>query len=130
MLKELYNKPEKIKKFTHATLMTSIFQILGPIIAVSGLWKVGSFIRNIAGIAGYGALMLHKRKEGAPFWGINFKSPVVQCSLLRIGTSFFDQLKRFDYFSSRIKNLTDLSLCLDRLAGLKFTQGVFGIKKN
>lgn len=129
MLKELYNKPQRIRKFSHAALVASMFQIAGPLIFVSGLKSVGSTIRNIAGIAGYMALLLDRRKKDNPFFGINFKSPVVQCSLLRIGTAFFDLLKQFDYFSTRISNLTDISLALDRLAGLRFTKGIFDIKR-
>lgn len=129
LLKELYNKPTRIKKFSHAALLTSIGQMLGPIIHIVGLKKVGSFVRNIAGIGGYAALLLDRRAKGKTFLGMNLKSPVVQCSLLRIGTSIFDQMKQFDYFSSRIKNLTDISLALDRLAGLRFTKGIFDINK-
>ena len=129
LIKEIYNKPERIKKFSHATLITSLTQITGPIISVLGLKYIGSVIRNVAGVAGYIALLLDKRKPENPFFGINFKSPVVQCSILRIGTAFFDLLKRIDFFSERIKNLTDISLALDRLAGLRFTKGIFDIKK-
>lgn len=130
MLRELFQNPKKITTFSHAVLTTALFQMAGPIIHTLGAKKLGSTIRNIAGIAGYIALLLDRRKEGAPFGGINFKSPVVQCSLLRIGTAFFDQLKHFEFFSSRISNLTDLSLSLDRLAGLRFTKGIFDIKKS
>lgn len=129
MIKELFNKPARVFKFSHATLLTSLTQIAGPIINVLGLKSIGTGIRNIAGIAGYVALLLDRRKPGAPLGGINFGSPVVQCSLLRIGTAFFDQLKQFNFFSERIKNLTDISLALDRLAGLRFTKGIFDIKK-
>jgi len=129
MIKELYDKPKRVTKFSHATLLTSIGQMLGPIVHVLGLKQTGSFIRNTAGIAGYAALLLDRRAKGKTFLGMNLKSPIVQCSLLRIGTSIFDQMKQFDYFSSRIKNLTDISLALDRLAGLRFTKGIFDINK-
>lgn len=129
LIKELFEKPQRITKFSHAALIASLFQMAGPIIHVLGTQKIGSTIRNIAGVAGYMALLLDRRKVGASFGGINFKSPVVQCSILRIGTAIFDQLKHFDFFASRISNLTDLSLSLDRLAGLRFTKGIFDIKK-
>lgn len=129
MLKELYNKPKRIWKFSHASLLTSIAQFTGPIISVLGLKHAGSVIRNISGVAGYVALLLDRRAKGKTFLGMNLKSPVVQCSILRIGTAILDQMKRIDYFSSRIKNLTDISLALDRLAGLRFTKGIFDINK-
>ncbi|MBI3308647.1 MAG: hypothetical protein HYZ79_04675 [Candidatus Melainabacteria bacterium] len=129
MIKELFDKPQRITTFSHAALLSSLFQMTGPIISASGLKSAGASIRNVAGITGYLALLLDKRKEGGPFGGINLKSPVVQCSLLRIGTAIFDMLKHFDFFSSRISNLTDISLALDRLAGLRFTKGIFDIKK-
>ena len=129
LIKEIFQDPKKIKKFSHATVLTSITQMVGPIISILGLKQIGSVIRNIAGVAGYAALLLDRRKPEKPFFGINFQSSVVQCSILRIGTSFFDLLKRIDFFSERIKNLTDLSLALDRLAGLRFTKGIFDIKK-
>lgn len=128
MLCELCQKPGNIKKFSHAILMTSLTQIISPFIAYFHQ-KIGSTIRNIAGVTNYVGLLLHKRKDNGSFFGINFKSPVVQCSLLRIGTSIFDFMKRFDFFSSRITNLTDISLALDRLAGARYSQGIFDIKK-
>lgn len=130
MLWELCEKPARIKRFSHAILITSLVQTVSPFIAYFGERKIGSIIRNVAGIAGYIGLLLDRRKSSTKFLGgINFKSPVVQCSLLRIGTSVFDLMKRFDFFSSRITNLTDISLALDRLAGLRFTKGIFDIKK-
>lgn len=128
MLREMCKRPERIKKFSHAILITSLVQIVSPFIAYFNR-KIGSTIRNISGAANYVGLLLDRRKIGGKFWGINFKSPVVQCSLLRIGTSIFDLMKHFDFFSNRINNLTDISLSLDRLAGLKFTRGIFEIKK-
>lgn len=129
MLCELYKKPSNIKKFSHAVLLTSITQIVSPFIAFFINRPIGSIIRNTAGVANYVGLLLDRRKPDGPFFGINFKSPVVQCSFLRIGTSIFDTMKNFDYFSDKITNLTDISLALDRLAGLKFTRGIFDIKR-
>ena len=129
MLGELYKQPSKIKKFSHAILVTAIVQIISPFIAIFGNRKLGSTIRNTAGVASYIGLLLDRRKSGGILGGINFKSPVVQCSILRIGTSIFDFMKRFDFFSERISNLTDISLALDRLAGIRFTKGIFDMKK-
>ena len=129
MVKEIWQKPSRIKKFSHAILTTSLIQIVSPFIAFFGNRKIGSTIRNAAGVANYIGLLLDRRKSTGIFGGINFKSPVVKCSLLRIGTSTFDFMKRFDFFADRISNLTDISLALDRLAGIMFTKGIFDIKK-
>ena len=133
MVKECFQKPARITKFSHATLITSLFQMVGPIPAWLGFDKVGAFIRNTAGISSFIAMLrdtpLKKDESLKSKSMINFKSPIVQCSLLRIGTSLFDLFKRFDFFSSRVNNSTDISLGMDRLASLLYSRGVFNIKK-
>ena len=133
MIKECFQKPARIIRFSHATLITSLFQMVGSIPAWLGFDKAGAFIRNASGISSFVAMLQDTSSNSKQSLKsksiINFKSPIVQCSLLRIGTSLFDLFKRFDFFSSRVSNSTDISLGMDRLASLLYSRGVFNIKK-
>ncbi len=134
MTRELIEKPERIKKISHAALVSSVFQILGPVIGLSGFEKIGSFIRNAATIAVEGSMLLHKdiknKSSKNNHDGINLKSPVAQSGLLWVGAAVIDFLKRFDFISEQIKNLTHLTLGLDRAASILFTKSLFDIKRN
>lgn len=131
MIKELFQKPSRISKISHSILVGALLEILGPIIGFFGFKTTGSAIRNVATVACEASMMFHKefdktKKNNSYF--PNFKSPIAQSGLLWITTSIIDLLKRFDYFSSKVNNLTHLSLFIDRLASARFTQGVFNIK--
>ena len=131
MLKEVIKKPEKIKKISHSVLIFSIIEIFSPMISFAGFEKVGSFLRNASNIAIETALLLHKdSNEKSPNnSNINLKSPVAQSGLLWIGTSIVDFIKRYDFISERVNNLTHLSLGFDRAASILFTKGIFNVKK-
>lgn len=144
MLKELCKKPSNIKKFTHSVLVTSIIQLISPGIGfIGGPKKLEAFVRNTAGIGSYIALALdasNKRNSSREknnnaeksTWeilkSIDLKSPTVWSSICRIITSVVDFFKRFEFVSGRITNLTDISLMLDRIASMFYSQGVFNIK--
>ena len=128
MLKEVYNKPSRIAKFSHAVLISSLLQIISPFISFLGLKNTGAGIRNVSGVGSFASMLFDKKSSNGKK-GINLKSPIVQCGLLRIGTSIVDLMKRFDFISSRVNNLTDVSLALDRLASIRFATSVFDIKK-
>lgn len=133
MIKELFQKPSRIKKISHSILIGSLVEMLGPIIGLLGFKTVGSAIRNTATVACEASMMLHKEldetnKKQPKSNLIDFKSPIAQSGSLWIATSVVDLLKRFDYFSSKVNNLTQLSLLLDRLASIRFNQGVLNIK--
>ncbi len=132
MIKEVINKPSRIFKFSHGTFITSTFQIIGPLIGLAGFKQIGAMVRNISGIGSFLSMTLDKKNQpkDSPKFSLNLKSPIVQCNLLRIGTSILDVLKRFDYFSNNINNLTEMSLALDRTASILFSSGVFKIKKS
>lgn len=134
MIKELFQKPSRIKKISHSILIGSLVEMLGPIIGLFGLKTVGSAIRNTATVACEASMMLHKEldergksKRNNGFM-IDLKSSIAQSGLLWVATSLIDLLKRFDYFSSKVNNLTHLALFLDRLASIRFNQGVLNIK--
>lgn len=139
MLKEIFNKPSRIKKFSHAVLITSLLQMLGPLSGLFGFKKAEAAIRDFAAALGDLAFLLDKNiknkcskltSQNSNFLGINFKSPVVQSSILWIGTAVVDLLKRFNFISERVNNLTQLSLLFDRLASIRFTQGILNVKKD
>ena len=143
MIRELFKNPSNIKKFTHSTLITSIVQLLSPVIGFVGApKKLEAFIRNAAGIGSQVALALDgsnkknstqakdnnaKKSILEILKTIDFKSPTVWSSLCRIATSVIDFIKRFDFISSRVTNLTDVSLMLDRIASMFYSQGIFNV---
>ena len=138
IIKELVDKPSRIKKISHAAFVASIFQISTPIAGLIGFEKFEAFIRNAATIVVEASMLLHKNIKNSPGKlnnndtkkTINLKSPVAQSGLLWVGVSIIDLLKRFDYFSEKVKNLTHLSLFFDRFASIRFTQGLFEVKKD
>jgi len=133
MLKELVQNPKRIIKFSHATLVTSIIQFIGPLIVPFGFIKTGSAIRNFGGITNYFAMLPDKKVNGnkkcptngnGEAKGINLRSEIVQCSIARIFTSVIDFAKLFQPFENRFSNLTDLSLSLDRFAAIRYYTGM------
>jgi len=133
MLKELYNKPSRIKDFSHALLVTTLFQMLGPIPGLFGYKATEAVIRNISSVVGDAALLLDKKDSHTSSQKsniLNLKSPIVQSSVLWICTATIDLLKRFDFISNNVNNLTELSSLFDRSASIRFTQGVLSIKES
>lgn len=142
MLAELIKNPLRFKKFSHSALVCSLFEMLGPLIGLIGFKTTGSAIRNIATIGVESSALLHKdiksrmqtsssnKTKAQKIKGINFNSPIAQSGFLWILTSIIDHLKRFDFVSTRINGLTSLSFLFDRLASIRFNQGVLNIKNN
>lgn len=130
MLRELYEKPVRILKFSHSIFLASSSLIISPLIGLLGFKNLEAGVRNIASIASETALLFHKNitnKCNSSKTTI-LKSPIAQSGLLWICTAISDLLKRFDYFSDKVNNLTHLSLFFDRLASLRFTKGILDIK--
>ena len=134
MIKELFNDPYKITKFAHATFVSSSSLIIGSLLGLLGLKKTEAIIRNTASIASETAFLFHKdlnNKSAKDLQKtIDLKSPIVQSGILWIGTATLDLLKRFDFISEKISNLTHFSLAFDRAASIRFTQGILNIKHN
>lgn len=134
MIKEIYTNPSRIKNFAHAVFLSSSSLIVGSLLGMVGLKKTEVIIRNIASVTGETALLFHTNTKSSaannPKNTIDLKSPVAQSGFLWIGTAVVDMLKRFDYISENINNLTHLSLAFDRMASIRFTQGILNINQN
>lgn len=133
MLKELVDDPRRIKKISHAVLVPTLFLLIGPIIGFLGFKNPEAFIRNSATVALESSMMLHRDVNSESSnnlkEGIDLKSPIAQSGILWVSTAIIDLLKRFDYVSDKINNLTHLSLAFDRIASTRFTQGILNIKQ-
>lgn len=131
--KELIQKPERIKKISHSLLTSSVFEMFGPAISCFGLEKTGSLIRSTGTIATHAAMLLHndsnKKTSIEKHGRINLKSLISQGALLGISASAVDFIKRSEFVSDNISNLTNLSLALDRGMSTLFMAGMFDIKK-
>lgn len=132
MILELFQKPSNIKNFTHATLITSLFQMVGFVPGLFGFKQTEATIRDISAVLGDLAMLLDdkkiNKKENQNKIKIDLKSPIVQSAILWIGTSVVDLFKRFNFIADRINNLTELASFFDRTASIRFTQGVLDIK--
>lgn len=134
IVKELINKPQRIKKISHALCTSSIFEMFGPIISYFfGLEKLGSFIRSTGTIATQTAFLLHNdssKKTSAEDHGkITLKSSIALGGVLGIAGSAVDFLKRLSFISDKFANLTNLSIALDRGMAALILSGIMDIKK-
>ncbi len=133
MIKELIEKPQRIKKISHALFTSSVFEMFGPIVSYLGLEKIGSFIRSSGTIATQTAFLLHNdsnKKASIENHGkMTLKSSIAMGGLFGIGGSAIDFLKRSEFISEKIPNLTNLSLALDRAMGALIVSGIMDIKK-
>ena len=133
IIKELIQKPQRIKKISHSLLTSSVFEMFGPVISCFGLEKIGSFIRSTGTIATHAAMLLHndsnKKTSIEKHGRINLKSLISQGALLGISASAVDFIKRSEFISENISNLTNLSLGLDRGMSALFMAGMFDIEK-
>lgn len=130
ILRELFQDPlNKIKDSTHLMFFFSLWQIIGASIGFTGLNKLGSGIRNLGGAAVDIALMQDKsietQSDSVSKLNSNKKSKTDYAisGSIWIGSEIVDFLKRFDFFSDRINNLTNLSLFFDRFAATFMTRG-------
>ncbi len=133
IIKELIQKPQNIKKISHALFSSSVFEMFGPIISYLGQEKIGSLIRSSGTIATQTAFLLHNdsnKKTSIENHGkITLKSSIALGGLFGIGGSAIDFLKRSEFISEKITNLTNLSLGLDRAMGALIVSGIIDIKK-
>lgn len=129
MLCELVTHPSKIKKVSNAVLASSLFQIAGSVIGFFGSVTTGAFLRNAGTVCAETSMLLHKdTKNSNSSKPVDFSSPIAQAGLLWNSSAITDQLKRSDVVSSVVSGLTELSLFFDRIASMRFTQGVLRIK--
>ena len=130
MICELYNKPSRIKKISHAVFISGLVQIAGSLLKLCGFTNLGAYMTDTGTVASETSLLLHKNNTNSEQKkGIDLKSPIVQAGLLWNGAAIVDALKRLPLiFLEKISNLTELSLLLNRLASLKWTQGILNIK--
>lgn len=133
ILGELFSDPKnKFHDSTHLMFFFSLWQICGALISFTGLDKLGSGIRNIGGAAVDISLMLDKdfRTQSDPKTNNNEKSTTDYAISggVWIGSEIVDFFKRFDFFSSKAENLTNLSLFFDRLAATFMTRGNLAAK--
>lgn len=128
LIHELFKKPERIKKLSHGLLVASTFQIVGAIIGLCGFKKVGSGIRNAAGTGVNLSLMRDSKTNNTE--GFNIASPLVQAGVTWMGADITDFLKRFDFFSDKLNNLTNLALFFDRGASMRLTSGYQDMERN
>lgn len=130
LIKELYPNPfKKSELFPRSFLLCSIFMILGPVISflgnlIPGLYKFGATVRHLFGGLAAVALTTDKKtntniKEGKA----QGMSKYVASGIFWVLAAIPDVLKHFEFFSSKVKNGTEIALCFDRLGGLFYTKG-------
>ena len=134
IIKELVQEPQRIKKISHALLSSSVFEMFGPLVGYLGLEKLGSFIRSSGTIATQTAFLLHNdsnKKSSVEDRGkVTLKSSIALGGILGITGSAIDFIKRVEFISDKIPNLTNLSLALDRGMGALLVSGIMDIEKN
>ena len=100
--------------------------ILGSLIAFTGLDKLGSTVRHtFGGLAGVALATDQKTlvNEINQKGGQNGISNYAMSGILWVLAAIPDVVKRFDFFSNKFNNLTELALSLDRAAGIFFIRG-------
>ena len=127
LTKELYQKPfQRDGLFARSFYMCSCFMILGSLIAFTGLDKIGSTIRHtFGGLAGVALATDQKTLVNENNQKENQKgmSEFAMSGILWVLAAIPDVVKRFDFFSNKFNNLTELALSLDRAAGIFFIRG-------
>lgn len=119
IIKELFKTPLKgDQRMPHAVFICSMFQILGPILYLSGLKTFGAWMRDTFGAAVDLGYILDKKKSDEPSY--------MPAGSAWVGSAVVDFLKRLDYFSSRVNNSTQLSLFFDGIAGAFYGPANFG----
>lgn len=136
LIKELIEKPSRIKNISHSLLIISISQITGALVAMAGFKNIGAPIRNIAGVAvDWSFITDIKPKEIKPRIngmkivsvenhnkkGVDFSSLVVWAGMTWITASVMDQLKRIPGVEDKIAGLTNLVMASDRGASTFLT---------
>ena len=130
LTKELYTEPFKGYLFPRWFFLCSSFMILGSLTAFLGLKKTGAGIRHVfGGLAGIALATdmktntnVKQTSEKATERPKGFSNYAIS-GFVWVLAAIPDFLKHFDFFSSRVKNSTELALFLDRVAGLFFIFG-------
>lgn len=128
--KELYTTPfERDGLFSRSFFLCSCFMVIGAVTGISGLTKIGAGIRHIfGGLAGIALTRDFKRNTNLKQKNEGIVQPrgisnYAISGWLWVIAAIPDYLKHFDFFSDKIKNGTELALCLDRLGALFFIFG-------
>lgn len=105
----------------------SLFMIGGSLISFAGLYKIGAFIRDFGGGAVDCAFMIDPEREGKTKTVSSNGNPekggvsyLLLSGVIWIGAAIVDFLKRFDFFSKKVNNFTQLSLAFDRGASIPY----------
>ena len=133
MIFEVVQKPKKIISLSHAGFISSLTQIAGSILGFLGFTNTGAYLRNAGTMGAETSFLLHKDKKDKTKNNklIDVKSPITQAAILWNSSAVLDVLKRLPIlFVEKVSNLTALSLMFDRLASIRFTQGIMDIKKD
>lgn len=111
VFKEFCRNPlEKKNLFSNTLMSCSVLQFAGPIVAFSGLYKLGAFLRDIGGVLVDVAYMIAPKKPG--------KSSYFPAGLCWIVSAASDYGKLWDPINDVIKNLTQLSNTGDPVAAM------------
>ncbi len=122
IIKELFTNPfNKEQLFSHSVFTCSLGMIVGPLIYLSGLKKLGAGIRDFGGAAVDWGYMIDKREKDEPSF--------IPCGTVWNGSALVDFIKRFDFFTSKLKSLTQLSLFFDGIAAAYYANANFGKKE-
>lgn len=136
---ELFNQPKKIFQISYSLAMSSALEFTGAVLGLFGMKTAGSIFRNIGGAKADFSFATDIDKtedtnvEGRGFIdtvkAFDINSPFARAGATWISAAVLDEVKRFQYFTDKFKNLTQLSLFFDRLATAQFVQGNLNIKK-
>ncbi len=136
LFKNLITKPKECIDFAHMTFLCTFMQVGGALLAFAGMDKLGAGIRDFGGGAVDVAFMLDK-KDKYRDQTIAAKNPIkpkdvsyVPAGSVWIGSAIVDFLKRFEFFDSRFKNLTQLSFFFDRAAAIFYSMANFATGKS
>ena len=122
IIKELFTSPFKGEhKFSHSVFVCSLGQIVGPLISLFGLNKIGAGIRDLCGGLVDVGYIMDKKEKGQPSY--------LPCGSVWICSAIVDFFKRFNFISTLIKNLTQLSLFFDGIAAAYYGWANFGKAK-
>ncbi len=136
LFKNLITNPKQCVDFAHMTFLCTFLQVGGALLAFAGLDKLGAGVRDLGGGAVDVAFMLDKKDK--------YRDPVIHAAnpdkkkeisyvpagSIWIGSAVIDFLKRFDFFESRFKHLTQLSLFFDRAAAIFYSIANFATGKS
>lgn len=140
LTKELFSNPlKKDGLFPRMSFLCSSGMILGPLIYWGGLQSFGAGVRDLFGGAEALALMTHTNshenaeskdstKTKEKILKPKFSNFFLSGAVWTLGAAT-DYLKRLDFVSDKFKNMTELSLFLDRVGAIFYILGNQGTDK-